>query len=54
MDGDPYLDDGDARLEARGQLVEDLPQELLVLQLFAHLHDPHNGRLHRSHGGIQG
>lgn len=38
----PYLDDRDAWLEARGQLRQHLPEQLLVLQDLPHLHDPHD------------
>lgn len=39
------LDRGDARLEARGELVEDFHEQLLVFANFSHLHDPNDGRL---------
>ena len=35
----------DPRLETLRQLIEDLGQQLLMFQDFAHLHDAHNGCL---------
>lgn len=45
-----YLDDRDARLEPGGQLREHLPKQLLVLQDFPHLHDPHDRSLQNRAG----
>ena len=40
-----HLDNVNARLETRRQLVENFGQQLLVFEYFAHLHDAHDGRL---------
>jgi hypothetical protein len=42
---EPYLDDVDPRLETGRQLIEDLGQQLLMLEDFAHFHDAHDGCL---------
>lgn len=49
--GETHFDDGNPGFKARGQLVQDLCQELLVLEDFPHLHDSDNGGLYNTHTG---